>query len=188
MATVFISGSIKVKSLDEKVIDRLGNIVASGHRVVVGDAGGVDKAAQQYFKDRGVQSVTVYCTGDSPRNNDGQWPVVNVEPPIATRSRAFFTAKDLRMAEDSDFGLMVWDSKSTGTLSNVIELLKKGKKSVVYITAKRAFLNVGTKQDLEMLVAHMSPADLDAADKKISLRSKIINLQDCSQPSQVTLF
>jgi hypothetical protein len=29
------------------------------------------------------------------------------------------------MARDSDYGPMVWDCKSTGTLTNVIELLEK---------------------------------------------------------------
>ena len=181
MTTVFVSGSIKVKSLDDKVIERLDNIISSGHDVVIGDAGGVDKAVQQYFKSRSARSITIYCSGDSPRNNEGQWPVVNVDAPQKSNSRAFFTAKDLKMAEVSDFGLMIWDSKSTGTLSNVIELLKKGKKSVVYISAKKAFLNVGSVNDLQTLVSHMTPLALDEADKKISLRSKLAKLQGSPQ-------
>lgn len=181
MTTVFVSGSIKVKSLDGKVIERLNNIISAGHDVVIGDAGGADKAAQQYFNSRSVRSITVYCSGDTPRNNEGQWPVVNVETPQKSNSRAFFTAKDLKMAEVSDFGLMIWDSKSTGTLNNVIELLKKGKKSVVYISAKKVFLNVGSVNDLQALVSHMTPLALEAADKKISLRSKLTKLQSSSQ-------
>lgn len=181
MTTVFISGSIKVKSLDDKFIERLDNIISSGHDVVIGDAGGVDKAAQQYLESRNARSITVYCSGDNPRNNVGQWPVVRVEAPQKANSRAFFTAKDLKMAEESDFGLMIWDAKSTGTLSNVIELLKKGKKSVVYIYAKKAFLNIGGINDLQALVSHMTPLALEEADKKISLRSKLAKLQGSPQ-------
>lgn len=181
MTTVFISGSIKVKSLDDKVIERLNNIVASGHNVVIGDAGGVDKATQQYLKVKNVQTVTVYCSGDKPRNNDGQWPVVTVDASQKKSTRAFFTAKDLKMAEVSDFGLMVWDSKSTGTLSNVIELLKKGKKSVVYITSKKAFLNICTVEDLQGLISQMSLAAQEEADKKISLKSKLAKLHTSTQ-------
>lgn len=57
----------------------------------------------------------------------GHWPVQRVETSHSPGSRAFFTAKDIRMAELADIGLMVWDTKSTGTLSNVIELLARRK-------------------------------------------------------------
>lgn len=176
MSTVFISGSIKIKNLDEKVRSRLANVISSGLNVLIGDAGGVDKSVQQYFKENNFTSVTVYCTGDSPRNNDGEWPVVNVAPPVKTKSRAYFTAKDLKMADDSDFGLMVWDCKSTGTLSNVIELLKKKKKSVVYVSPKKAFLNVATVSDLRQLIMQMDDESFIEADKKISLNKKVESL------------
>ena len=169
MSTVFISGSIKIKSLDDKVKSRLDNVMSSGVRVLIGDAGGVDKSVQQYLIKNNFSSVTVYCTGDSPRNNHGSWPVVSVEPPVKAKSRAYFTAKDLKMADDSDFGLMVWDCKSTGTLSNVIELLKKKKKSVVYVSSRKAFLNVSSVSDLQALVNQMDYDSFVEADKKISL-------------------
>lgn len=174
MPTVFISGSIKIKSLDDKVKSRLDSVISSGVNVLIGDAGGVDKSVQQYLVKNNFSFVTVYCTGDSPRNNDGSWPVVNVDPPVKTKSRAYFTAKDLRMADDSDFGLMVWDCKSTGTLSNVIELLKKKKKSVVYVSSKKAFLNVSSISDLQTLVNQMDYDSFIEADKKISL-NRIMN-------------
>lgn len=178
MSTVFISGSIKIKSLDDKIKSRLDNIVSSGLEVVIGDAGGADKLVQQYLVDRGASSVTVYCAGDDVRNNDGAWPVVHVSPPVKTKSRAFFTAKDLKMADVSDFGLMVWDCKSTGTLSNVIELLKKRKKSVVYMSPQKVFLNIGSASDLKALVSHMEPGALLEADKKISLSAKMASLSE----------
>ena len=173
MSTVFISGSIKIKSLDDKVKSRLDKVISSGVKVLIGDAGGVDKSVQQYLIKNNFPSVTVYCTGDSPRNNDGLWPVVNVEPPVKTKTRAYFTDKDLKMAYDSDFGLMVWDCKSTGTLSNVIELLKKKKKSVVYVSSKKAFLNISSVSDLEALVAQMDHDSFIEADKKISLNKTL---------------
>lgn len=184
MSTVFISGSIKIKSLDDKVKSRLDKVISSGVNVLIGDAGGVDKSVQQYLIKNNFPSVTVYCTGDSPRNNDGSWPVVNVEPPVKTRSRAYFTAKDLKMADDSDFGLMVWDCKSTGTLSNVIELLKKKKKSVVYVSSKKAFLNISSVSDLQALVNQMDYDSFIEADKKISLNKTISILTGISSDEQ----
>ncbi|VVP25234.1 hypothetical protein [Pseudomonas fluorescens] len=173
MSTVFISGSIKIKSLDEKIKSRLDKIIASELNILIGDASGVDKLTQEYLLLSNYSKVTVYCTGDAPRNNVGQWPTVNIAPPVKTKSRAYFTAKDLKMAETSDVGLMIWDCKSTGTLSNVIELLKRNRKSVVYLTPKQAFLNVSSISDLEQLILQMDESARLEADKKISLFKKI---------------
>ncbi|POD32333.1 hypothetical protein BKM14_08605 [Pseudomonas syringae pv. syringae] len=81
------------------------------------------------------------------------------------------------MADDSDFGLMVWDCKSTGTLSNVIELLKKKKKSVVYVSSRKAFLNVSSVSDLKALVNQMDYDSFVEADKKISLNKTMSLLE-----------
>lgn len=58
----------------------------------------------------------------------------------AAGTRAFFTAKDLKMAEEADYGLMVWDTKSTGTLSNVIELLKRKNALLFLLINPKGFL------------------------------------------------
>ena len=71
MTKVFDSGSMKIKHLDDKVTDRLSNIVASKYSVIVGDADGVDSSIQEYLKQHGVSTVTVYCSGTRPRNNIG---------------------------------------------------------------------------------------------------------------------
>ena len=55
MIKVFISGSIKIKNLDSKVIERLQNIVSSNLGVIVGDADGVDSAIQDFLKSNGVR-------------------------------------------------------------------------------------------------------------------------------------
>src|SRR5215831_18637941 len=49
MNTVFIGGSRHVSRLPSEVKKRLDNVVASGHRVIVGDANGADKAVQKHF-------------------------------------------------------------------------------------------------------------------------------------------
>lgn len=40
----------------------------------------------------------------------------------------FYAAKDQRMAEEASVGLMVWDGKSVGTLTNVLRLVRRRKK------------------------------------------------------------
>jgi hypothetical protein len=122
MTTVFIAGSISISRLHEKVADRINKIVSSDFNVVVGDA---DTSIQECLQRYQARKVTVYCTGDSPRNNVAAWPVHRVVSKAKAGTRAYFTAKNLEMARDSDYGPMVWDCKSTGTLTNVIELLEK---------------------------------------------------------------
>jgi hypothetical protein len=173
MTKVFVSGSIQIKRLDKNVIFRLTHIIESGYEVIVGDADGVDTSIQEFFLSHDYPKVTVYCTGDQPRNNVGRWTVKNIKSDAAPRTRAFFTAKDLAMAEDCDFGLMIWNTKSTGTLSNIINLLNLEKKSRVYVNKEKLFVRVTDVNDLERLVIYMSEISLKKADLKISLINEI---------------
>jgi hypothetical protein len=177
MTKVFIAGSMNIKHLDPKVKERIDNIVASDFEVTVGDADGADTAIQWHLFNLGKSKTTVFCSGARPRNNIGEWPVHAVETRLAEGSRAFFTAKDLQMAEIADYGLMIWDTKSTGTLSNVIELLARKKKSVVFVNKEKMFKTVGTPQQLEELVACMSEHSKRKADEKIGLYDRIESLK-----------
>ena len=170
---VFIAGSMNIKNLDHKVKERIDNIVAQDFEVVVGDADGADTSIQSHLFNLGKAKATVFCSGQRPRNNVGGWPVQSVETNHAEGSRAFFTAKDLRMAEIADIGLMIWDTKSTGTLSNVIELLVRKKKSVVFVNKIKTFKNVGTVEQFEELLGLMSAHAKQKADEKIRLSERI---------------
>ncbi len=173
MHKVFISGSMKIKNLDSNVLNRIQNIITSEYEVIVGDANGVDASIQSYLLYQNSQLVNVYCTGGQPRNNLGNWKTKNVQSNHSRGTRAFFTAKDLEMAEDCDYGLMIWDTQSTGTLSNTIELLKRSKISLVYINKRKEFLKVKTVEDLDKLISYMSESALIKADKKLSLLKNI---------------
>lgn len=106
MTTVFIAGSINIKNLDPKVKERINNIVASDFEVVVGDAGGADTSIQEYLLSLERSRTTVFCSGSTLRNNLGQWPARTVDSKHSKGSRAFFTEKDVVMAEAADYGLM----------------------------------------------------------------------------------
>ena len=173
MHKVFISGSMGIKTLDENVQSRINNIIESGYQVIVGDASGVDSSIQEYLLSKNMKSVLVYCSGKSPRNNLGGWPVENIKTTLTPGTREFFTAKDLRMAEDCDYGFMVWDTKSTGTLSNAIELLKRHKIALVYVNKAKEFLKIREVSDLEKLISFMSKTTFEKADKKLNINDKI---------------
>lgn len=177
MTTVFVAGSLSIKRLHPLFLERLDKIVVSGFAIVVGDADGADTSIQQALLDRGASAVTVYCSGVLPRNNIGDWPVHRVETESAPGSRAFFTAKDVEMAQVADFGLMIWDAKSTGTLSNVIELLKRGRTTRVFVNKEKQFLTVSDAAALESLVSLMSEGALSKAEQKIGLSRKVAGFQ-----------
>src|SRR4051794_18255530 len=120
MTTVFIAGSRNIKHLDHKIKERINKLSASNFDVIVGDADGVDASVQAYLFEKGFCNAVVYYSGSQARNNVGNWPTRKVDTDLEPGSRAFFTAKDVKMAEAGDYGLMIWDTKSTGTLSNVI--------------------------------------------------------------------
>ncbi|WP_409525070.1 helix-turn-helix domain-containing protein [Nitrincola sp. MINF-07-Sa-05] len=182
MTTVFIAGSISISRLHQKVQERINKIVSSDFNVVVGDADGADTSIQEYLRSYHANKVTVYCTGEAPRNNVGNWPVHHVQSKARAGTRSFFTAKDLEMARNSDFGLMIWDCKSTGTLSNVIELLKEKKKSVVFVNKNKEFVTISDKSSLDHLLHFMSDHARLKAEEKIGLTAKISAL------SQESLF
>ena len=81
MNTVFVGGSRHVSRLSTQVKERLNNIISSGFQIVVGDAAGADKAVQKYLVDVSYPHVTVFCSGDHPRNNLGLWETNKVATP-----------------------------------------------------------------------------------------------------------
>ena len=131
MTKIFIAGSLSIDNLDEKVCNRINNIIASKFEVIVGDANGVDSSIQSYLQSKNNKLVTVYCSGKRPRNNIGNWEIKTVQTNARPGTREFFTAKDIVMADDSDYGFMIWDARSTGTVSNCLELLKRKRLALV---------------------------------------------------------
>jgi probable addiction module antidote protein len=131
MKTVFVGGSRHVTRLTPQVEERLDNIVGSGFQVVVGDAAGADKAVQKFLVDASYPHVTVFCSGERPRNNLGTWKTHKVSTLKTAKGFQFYAAKDREMAREADFGLMIWDGKSPGTALNVLRLVRAGKKAVL---------------------------------------------------------
>lgn len=185
MTTVFIAGSITIKQLDSKVQVRLMNIIELGHRAIVGDADGADSAVQRFLLEHGARNVTVFCAGDKPRNNLGSWPVQAVTTYHAPGSRAYFTAKDIAMAESAKVGLLLWDAKSTGTLSNAIELLSRKKNALVFVNKEKEFYKLRNVSDLESLVNRMADSSKLKADTKIGLFDRIETLRSREQAVEI---
>lgn len=178
MTIVFIAGSIKISNLDNQVKREIDEMLKAQYRFAVGDARGVDTAVQRQLFNGHAKGVKIYCSGGSPRNNVGNWSVQKVRSSHPRGTREFFTAKDVQMAKDADQGLMVWDSRSTGTLSNVVELLKRGKTSTVFVQSSRDFHEVEDVDGLESLVTKMPCDAFKTADYKIGLSDSIAHLRN----------
>ena len=88
------------------------------------------------------------------------------------------------MAEDADYGLMIWDGKSPGTMNNIIELLQRGKKALVYLSPKKRFFTVASLNDTEELLANCAPEDIERIAKKTGL---VARLKEATRPSQYVL-
>lgn len=155
MNTIFIGGSRHVSRLPSEVKKRLDNVVASGHRVIVGDANGADKAVQKHFHDIHYDKVTVFCSGASPRNNLGTWLTHHVDAPNA-KGFQFYAAKDREMAREADFGLMIWDGKSPGTILNVLRLVIAGKIAVLFNVPDKDVVNIKSVDAWRNFIAHCS--------------------------------
>jgi probable addiction module antidote protein len=138
MNTVFIGGSRHISRLPVQVKERLDNVMKNGHQVIIGDANGADKAVQKHLLEAAYDKVTVFCSGDLPRNNLGQWPTHHVMPPKSAKGFHFYAAKDREMAHKADFGLMIWDGRSPGTVLNVLRLVQAGKSAVLINVPDRA--------------------------------------------------
>lgn len=169
MTQVFIGGSRKISQLNREVQTRLDNIVRQAYTVLVGDALGADKAAQKYLAEQSYQNVVVFCTGTVCRNNLGQWPTEHITPPHAQKDFAYFVAKDLAMVKRADYGLMLWDGQSKGTLNNVLNLLRENKKTLVYFAPERLFFTITNVENLNSLLNKCSQEQRRILEKALAI-------------------
>lgn len=160
---VFISGSIKISKIPKVALEKIDNIIKKNFTIIIGDAKGVDLNVQKYIYDKKYEDVIVYYAGNDIRNNVGNWNVRNVESD-KSKGRELYTLKDIEMANDADYGLMIWDGESEGTLKNINMMKNKNKKFFVIIG--------------EMIID----------DKNIDSIIKIKEIQNDNKNTQINLF
>jgi hypothetical protein len=165
---VFIAGSRRLSRLNNDVRRRIDNIVDKGFTVIVGDANGVDKAVQRYLSSRKYSNVVVFCMEGGCRNNVGDWPTraIKAADP-GRRDFTYYSTKDRAMAEEADYGLMLWDGRSRGTLTNIVHLVRDGKAVVVYIASDRSFYTLRRSDHLVEILARFDPAALRRIDREL---------------------
>lgn len=107
MIKVFIGGSRKIANLPTSVVATIDNIIKADFAILVGDASGVDKSIQQYLAESRYENVIVFHSGDRCRNNIGNWVTRRVQARSDQRRFEFYALKDLAMAAEANYGLMI---------------------------------------------------------------------------------
>ena len=170
---VFIGGSIRISRLNNIIRDRLNNIIIQGLQVYIGDANGVDKAVQKYLNEKNYKKVTVFCSGNSCRNNIGNWKTEYITVSNKLKGRNFYMVKDKIMAEKAQYGFMVWDGRSAGTLNNALNLLKDQKKVVLYFAPEQHCHTISNIIELNLFLEKCDKKKLELIERKIHFKKMI---------------
>lgn len=136
MKSVFISGSISIKSLPSEVIKSFDKIITQNIEVFVGDADGVDTLTQNYFASKNYINLTVCTIYGDPRNSASHLfaiKQVNYAQNIKGE-REKQSSKDSYMTANTEYSFVVWDGKSKGSYANIQRALEQSKKLKIYYT------------------------------------------------------
>ena len=141
MNSVFISGSIAIKSIPYKVEQSIKKIIDQNIRILVGDAKGVDTAIQNFCKRLDYLNVVVYSIYPVPRYKIPEFNTkhITVSPRLKT-VREKQTVKDIAMTKDCDYSLVIWDGKSKGSYQNMIRAINSDKEVKVFLQPENRYL------------------------------------------------
>ncbi len=154
---IFIAGARSVQKLDVSVQQRMMTIYQKGYDVLVGDCYGVDASVQRFYSNLGYSNVTIFASNGKARNNIGGWNVRNVAVPSHIHGFDFYKQKDIAMTNEADYGFMIWDGESRGTLNNTINLIMQHKNVLMYLTTIDRMVVIKTLGDLDKVIGACTP-------------------------------
>lgn len=169
MTKVFIAGSRQLSRLNADVKRRIDTMIEKGFTILVGDANGADKAVQRYLAEKDYRNVIVHCMGGNCRNNVGTWPTREVSAPKGARGFAYYSLKDRAMVDIAEYGLMLWDGESKGTLNSVVNMVRQNKPVVVYLAPRKSFLNLRSDSDLADLLSNCDRASVQRFERELGI-------------------
>lgn len=188
MKTVFIGGSRitdGAKSLPEPVLNQIKDITTKQYNIVVGDSNGIDFLVQKYLFELGYDAVSIYYSGNQPRNRVSmKWRVLHYTEP-GKSGKDLQMVKDKKMAEDANIAYMIWSDTyinprfgnkcvSNGTLSNIYRMLSSGKTVVVYYIPNNKTYTLHTQEDfLNLLYPIIDPSAQKKYDELMNGQMKL---------------
>jgi hypothetical protein len=152
---VFIGGSRSINVFNEDIHKLLYNEFNDGSEILVGDAAGVDSEIQRFCVLKKYNKVIVYASNGRVRNNIGNFPVKSIRAEGKLSPLEFYTKKDIAMAEDADYGIVIWDGKSLGTFNQIYRLVKQEKFCYVYLMENHTIYGINGENDLRSLIASL---------------------------------
>jgi hypothetical protein len=180
---IVLGGSRHLERIPQFIVDLLHEWNAEGVEFLVGDATGSDSAFQKLLKDLESQSVTVFTSARYVRNNLGDWPSKEIESGLQSKSNAVHAFKDRYMTGLADSGLMLWDGKSAGTLSNVIDLVHAGKSCKIWVATDSDLYTFDNQSSLEKWL-HQYPEVAEEAHKRLkTFRSREMKRKQVEEPN-----
>ena len=185
---VFVGGSRQMGRLNREIRQRLDNIMAQSFTILVGDANGVDKAVQKHCADKHYDKVIVFCAGNFCRNNVGNWETKYIAVDRGTKDYRFYMAKDIEMAKEADYGFMIWDAESSGTLSNILNLLEMEKKVLVYVGPLKDFRGLNRIAELPSILKNCPEEAMRTFEVKFNLSTRLQPKATPETPRQLSLF
>ena len=81
----------------------------------------------------------------------------------------YYSVKDTAMAEAAEYGLMLWDGKSKGTINNVVNLSRRQRPVVVYVAPIKSFETVRSMKDLLEILAKGDPKSVERLADELNL-------------------
>lgn len=149
---IFIAGARSVTDLSTVVQKKMFSIAQKGFEVLVGDCYGVDAAVQRFYTNLGYKNILVYASNGKARNNIGNWNIRNVPVSDSVHGFDFYKHKDIVMANDADYGFMIWDGESRGTLNNIINLVAQNKEVLICLSNQNKMIVVKDVDGLNQLI------------------------------------
>lgn len=134
--TIFLGGSKIITRLDDRIKEDLIDYMNLGYNILIGDCIGADKEMQKLLAENGYPLVTVYFSGDRPCINLGNWTTKNVASNKYLSDYERQKVKDNQMATDCDYGYMLLQGQTKGTMANVHKLLEQNKPCYVMMHDK----------------------------------------------------
>jgi hypothetical protein len=172
MTKVFIGGSQSITKLPASVAARIDKIVEEDFTILIGDASGVDACVQKYLAEKAYANALVFCTGVC-RKNAGGWKAMVVQANAGEIGFDFYALKDREMARETDYGFMVWDGRSKGTLNNVLNLLSENKSALVFFSPEESFHTIRNAKDLSALLSKCGERALMIFEEKLTLSKRL---------------
>jgi hypothetical protein len=131
--TYILGGSRHIFNLPSEVKDLLDEKVSANESFYIGDAPGADTSFQSFFAKKQYKNVKVFSSAGYIRNNVGNWDWELIDSGLKSKSNSVHAFKDRHMCKVSNSGIMIWDCRSAGTLSNVIDLVRQGKNCFIWV-------------------------------------------------------